>query len=346
VPRRRRARAPPHPGSSTVPTCRLLPVEPLTIALLLVGLVLLVAGAELLVQGASRLAVALGISPLVVGLTVVAFGTSAPEMAVGVQAAAAGSTEVALGNVVGSNVFNTLAILGVAALITPLVVHQKLVRREVPLTIAISVVVALLALDGTIGRWEGAPLFAGVIAYTAWAVVVGRRETAAVQEEYAEGVGSGRERHWALNVASLLVGLALLVLGARWLVDGATEVAEAFGLSELVIGLTVVAAGTSLPEAATSIVAGLRGQRDIAVGNVVGSNLFNLLAVLGLSTVVAPGGVQVPDSALRFDVPVLIATSVLCLVIFSTHWRIKRWEGGLLVGLYVVYLTLTVVMAS
>lgn len=250
---------------------------------------------------------------------------------------------------VGSNVFNTLAILGVAALVTPLVVHQKLVRREVPITIGVAVVVVLLALDGSIGRWEGGLLFAGAFAYTAWAVVVERREPPEVEAEYVaefEGLDVTSPRHWAVDVALLVGGLALLVLGARWLVDGAVEIAEELGLSELVIGLTVVAAGTSLPEAATSIVAGLRGQRDIAVGNVVGSNLFNLLAVLGLSGLVAPDGVVAPDSALRFDLPVLVGTAVLCLAIFFTDWTISRWEGGLLVGLYAAYLAHVVLDAT
>jgi cation:H+ antiporter len=243
-------------------------------------------------------------------------------------------------------VFNTLAILGVAALITPLVVHQKLVRREVPLIIAVSVLVFLLALDGSVARWEGVVLFAGVVAYTAWAVVVGRREPAEVEAEYALELAADDERHWAVDVGLLVAGLALLVLGARWLVGGAVEIAEALGLSELVIGLTVVAGGTSLPEAATSIVAGVRGQRDIAVGNVVGSNLFNLLAVLGLSAIVAPGGVDAPPSALRFDLPVLVGVAVLCLAVFATGWTIRRWEGALLVVLYAAYLTHLVLEAG
>jgi cation:H+ antiporter len=163
-----------------------------------------------------------------------------------------------------------------------------------------------------------------------------------VEAEYVEeleDLDADAERHWAVDVALLAGGLALLVLGARWLVDGAVEIAEALGLSELVIGLTVVAAGTSLPEAATSIVAGFRGQRDIAVGNVVGSNLFNLLAVLGLSASVSPDGVLAPDAALRFDLPVLVGAAVLCLAVFFTDWTISRWEGGLLLALYAAYLT-------
>lgn len=311
----------------------------MAVILVLGGLVLLVVGAELLVRGASGLAVALGISPLVVGLTVVAFGTSAPELAVGVQSAAAGQTDLALGNVVGSNIFNTLAILGVAALVTPLVVHQKLVRREVPLMIGASVLVLVLALDGRLGRFEGLLLFAGVIAYTAWAVLIERREPAEVAEEYAEALpvteGGGSRR--TVDIGFVVVGLALLVGGADALVRGAVDIAEALGLSQLVIGLTIVAGGTSLPEAATSVVASIRGERDIAVGNVVGSNLFNLLAVLGLSSMIASDGVPAPDSALQVDLPVLVGTALLCLLVFFTRWTISRREGALFVGLYVAY---------
>jgi cation:H+ antiporter len=309
------------------------------VILVLGGLVLLVGGAELLVRGAGRLAVALGISPLVVGLTVVAFGTSAPELAVGVQSAAAGRTELALGNVVGSNIFNTLAILGVAALVAPLVVHQKLVRREVPLVIAASALVLGLALDGRIGRVEGLLLLTGAIAYTVWAVFVERREPAEVVEEYAEGVpgaGAGGSRR-AVDIGFVVVGLALLVGGADALVRGAVDIAETLGLSQLVIGLTIVAGGTSLPEAATSVVATIRGERDIAVGNVVGSNLFNLLAVLGLSSLVASDGVPAPDSTLVVDLPVLVGAAVLCLLVFFTRWTMSRREGALFVGLYVAY---------
>lgn len=313
----------------------------LTLILFVVGLGILIAGAELLVRGASRLAVGFGISPLVVGLTVVAFGTSSPELAVSIGSALSGQADIALGNVVGSNIANVLLILGISALITPLVVTQKLVRREVPLMIGVSFLLLLLGLNGKIGRLEGLLLFAGVTAYTVFAIRQSRQETAAIQAEYAaefgKAAGQLSTRQVLVNIGFVIVGLALLLLGARWLVNGAVSIARALGLSELVIGLTVIAVGTSLPEVATSIIASIRGERDIAVGNVVGSNLFNILAVLGLSAIVAPDGIGVAPAALRFDIPFMTAVAVACLPIFFTGYRIARWEGALFLGYYVAY---------
>lgn len=308
------------------------------VLLFLVGGALLIGGAELLVRGASRLAVAAGITPLVVGLTVVALGTSAPEMAVTVGSAYAGQAEVALGNVVGSNIFSVLFILGLSALIAPLVVAQQLVRFDVPLLIGASFVVLLMALDGGIGRIDGAVLFAGVIAYTVFLILQSRRDSDAVVEEYAGAFGTpvGRAKP-ALNIALVLIGLGLLVLGARFLVDAAVSTATALGVSELVIGLTIVAVGTSLPEVATSVLATVRGERDIAVGNVIGSCLFNLLAVLGLGGIVAPTGIPVPDGALTFDIPVMIAVAIATLPIFFTGHTIARWEGAVFLGYYAAY---------
>jgi cation:H+ antiporter len=322
----------------------------MTAALFLAGLILLVAGADVLVRGAARLAAGAGISPLVVGLTVVAFGTSAPEMAVSVKAALGGQAgaDIAVGNVVGSNIFNVLLILGLAAAISPLAVARKLLRFDVPLMIAVSVLVLLLALDGSIDRWNGALLFAGIVAYTVFAVIQGRREGGAVAEEYANAFAPSGARNQALAVNVLLIaaGLGMLVMGSGWLVDGAVVMARALGISELLIGLTIVAAGTSMPEVATSIMASIRGQRDIAVGNVVGSNLFNLLCVLGLAALVAPGGVTVSDAALRFDIPVMIAVSVACLPIFFTGHVIARWEGWLFLGYYCLYTSVLIFAAT
>ena len=311
------------------------------------GGALLVLGAELLVRGASGLAVAVGISPLVVGLTVVAFGTSAPEMAVTVGSAYAGQAEVALGNVVGSNIFNVLLILGVSALIAPLVVSSKLVRRDVPLMIGVSVAVLLLALDGRIGRIDGVLLFAGIIGYTVFLIRQSRRETADAEQEYDQAIGeAGRPSAPPVNVVLILVGLGLLVLGSRWLIEAAVATASALGVSELVIGLTIVAAGTSLPEVATSVMATIRGARDIAVGNVVGSNLFNLLAVLGLGGIVAPDGIPVPDGALTFDIPIMIGVAIACLPIFFTGYTIARWEAAVFFGYYLAYVAYLVLDAA
>jgi cation:H+ antiporter len=317
------------------------------VLLFVLGGVLLVGGAELLVRGASRLAVAAGITPLVVGLTVVAFGTSAPEMAVTVGSAFAGEAELALGNVVGSNIFNVLFILGVSALIAPLVVAQQLVRFDVPLLTGVSVVVLLMALDGRIGRIDGAVLFAGIVAYTVFLIRQSRRESAAVVEEYTEAFGTPVTRSRpVVDVVLVLAGLGLLVVGARWLVEAAVSTATVLGVSELVIGLTIVAAGTSLPEVATSVLATIRGERDIAVGNVIGSCLFNLLAVLGLGGLVAPQGIPVAEGALSFDLPVMVAVAIAAQPIFFTGYRIARWEAAVFLGYYVAYVGYLILAAA
>jgi cation:H+ antiporter len=315
-----------------------------TAGLFAVGLVLLVFGADLLVRGSSRLAAAYGISPLVIGLTVVAYGTSAPELAVSIRSALAGQADIALGNVVGSNIFNVLFILGGAALITPLLVQAQLIRIDVPLMIAACGGLYLMSLDGRITRLDGLGLVAGALAYTAFAVVQSRREPAAIQDEYRKEYGERRAPQ-RTNLALIVGGLLLLVLGARWLVSAAVVFAQALGVSELVIGLTIVAAGTSLPEVAASFVAAARGERDIAVGNVVGSSLFNILWVLGLAAVIAPSGIAVSAPALRFDIPVMVVVALACLPIFLTGHCIARWEGALFLAYYAAY-TLYLVLAA
>jgi cation:H+ antiporter len=234
-------------------------------------------------------------------------------------------------------------------MITPLVVAQQLVRLDVPIMIGSTLLLLLFAWDGILSRWEGAVLSAGAILYTVFCIRQSRRESEAIQAEYAEGVTGGKAGDtpsWMTQVGLIVVGLALLVLGAQWLVTAAVTIATIFGLSQLVIGLTIVAAGTSLPEVATSIVASLRGQRDIAVGNVIGSNIFNILAVLGLTTLVAPHGIQVSLAALRFDIPITIAVAVACLPSFFTGHVIARWEGALFFGYYLAYLLYMLLSAT
>jgi cation:H+ antiporter len=248
--------------------------------------------------------------------------------------------------VVGSNIFNVLAILGLSALITPLVVSQRLVRIEVPIVIGLSVLVLVLALDGTLTRPEGLLLSAGGVAYTVFAIRESRREGVEVAAEYA----AEYDRHYgealarparaaARSVGSVLVGLGLLVAGASWFLEGAVAFARWLGVSDLVIGLTLVAAGTSLPEVAASIVAALRGERDIAVGNVIGSNVYNILVILGVAVTLAPDGIAVAPAVVTFDIPVMIAAALACLPIFATGYVITRWEGALFVGYYAAYTT-------
>tara|TARA_R110001592_G_scaffold23259_1_gene91336 strand:+ start:2757 stop:3842 length:1086 start_codon:yes stop_codon:yes gene_type:complete len=321
----------------------------MVILFLLLGLIMLVLGAELLVRGASRLALRFGISPLVIGLTVVAFGTSAPELAVSVQSGLAGQSGIAIGNIVGSNIFNVLVVLGVSALITPLVVSQQLVRIDVPLMIGASMLLWIMAFDGRIGLIDGLLLTGGIVAYTVFAIQQGRKESPMVQAEYVQAFGEGdvpRLERLPIQLALVVSGLILLVLGAQWLVDSAVVIARALGVSEVIIGLTIVAAGTSLPELATSVVAAMRGERDIAVGNVIGSCLFNLLSIAGIAALVTPGGIEVAASLLRFDIPVMAVVALACLPIFAAGHRVARWEGALFLAYYLAYLLYLVLAAT
>ena len=317
--------------------------------LFVVGLCALVLGAEALVRGASRIAGSFGISPLVVGLTIVAFGTSAPELAVTLGSAYSGKADIAIGNVVGSNIFNALFILGLSSLITPLVVDQKLVRKEVPLIIGVSLLLWALAVDGTLSRGEGLLFVALLSAYVVLLITRSLGESSEVHEEYSEAIVThedhGLDRHILVQILLVAGGLFLLVFGARWLVEAASGFALRLGVSELVVSLTIVAAGTSFPELATSVLAAIRGQTDIAVGNVVGSNLFNILGVLGVSAVAAPDGLPVSPQILAIDLPVMIAVAIACLPIFFTGHRIDRWEGGLFLAFYIAY-SVHVVMAA
>ena len=314
----------------------------MTFVYIVAGLVLLVAGAEVLVRGAAKLAAQFGIPPLIIGLTVVAFGTSAPETAVSVQAALDGSGDLAIGNVVGSNIANVLLILGVTALIAPLLVSRQLIRLDVPIMIGASLVTWALAWDGSLSRTDGALLFAGILAYTAFLIITSLREKgiAAEDDEFAAEFGldeTPKPYAWLINLALIAAGLALLVSGSNFLVEGAVTLARALGITELVIGLTVVAVGTSLPELATSVMAAIKGERDIAVGNIVGSNIYNLLCVLGLASLVSPQAISVAANALAFDFPVMIAVAIACLPIFFNGYSINRWEGVLFVGYYALY---------
>ena len=330
----------------------------------------------MLVRGAAGLAARIGMSPLVVGLTVVAFATSAPELAVTLGAVLGGEPGLAVGNVVGSNIANVLMILGASALILPLLVKVQLVRVDIPFMAAFSVLFLLLAIDGGLSRVDGLILFVLLILYISVAIILSRRDghaddlhgpgasiATASAGRVGRTVGSdvGKEGDTMTEAVAeanvhtgsigrdlvfLLIGVALLIVGANTLVKGATSIATAFGVSELIVGLTVVAIGTSLPELATSIVAVRRGQRDLAVGNVVGSNIFNIGAVAGLAGIISPTGLPVPDSALALDIPLMIAAAVVLLPLSFTGSVIRRWEGAVLLGLYIAYLIYTVLAAA
>jgi cation:H+ antiporter len=323
----------------------------MTILMFLGGLVALVAGAELLVRGASRLALSFGISPLVVGLTIVAFGTSAPEMAVSVGAVLGGQTDIAIGNVVGSNIFNVLFILGLSALITPLVVNIQLIRQEVPIMLGAGLLLLVFALDGKVGMLDGAMLFALVLAYTVFLIVQSRSETKAANDEYAAEFEPAEKGGWdaplPVQLGLIVIGLVLLVLGSNWLVSASVIFAKTLGVSDVVIGLTIVAAGTSMPEVATSVMAAVKGERDIAVGNVVGSCTFNVLGCVGLSGLAAGGaGLVIPASVMSFDLWVMQAVALACLPVFMSGREIARWEGGVFLLHYVAYVSYLVLVAQ
>ncbi len=302
------------------------------------GMVLLVAGAEIMVRGAEKLASQFGISPLVIGLTVVAFGTSAPELAIGIKSALLGQSDIALGNVVGSNILNILLILGLSAMITPLIVGSQIVRRDVPILLVASLLLFGMAFDGRIAIIEGAILFAGSILYTVFAIMSARRESKDDQTEESN-------QHPMMSILFVIVGLAMLVFGADLMVDSAVEIARWLGVSELLIGLTIVSIGTSLPEIATSVVAAMRGMRDLAVGNVVGSCLFNILAVTGATSIFGANGLSVDPALINFDLPVMLAATVACLPIFATGHLISRWEGWLFFAFYIAYTTYLILVS-
>ena len=319
------------------------------ILLLIAGGGLLLVGAESLVKGASRLAGLLGMSPLIIGLTVVAYGTSAPEMAVSIQSSLAGQGDIALGNVIGSNIFNVLLILGLSAIVAPLVVAQQLIRLDVPIMIGVSALLLIFSLDHRLQPSDGVVLLIGGVVYTVFLIYLSRRESnAEVQAEYDQeyGLKERSQGTWLSNLGWMGLGLITLVLGSRFFVNGAVTIANAIGVSQLVIGLTIVAAGTSLPELATSIVATRRGERDIAVGNVVGSNIFNILTVLGFTSLFSGTGVVIPNAVLHFDLPIMVAVAVACIPIFATGNVISRWEGVLFSSYYVAYATYLILRAS
>jgi len=321
----------------------------MTILLFIFGLILLIAGAEILVRGASRIAAGIGVSPLIIGLTVVAFGSSSPELAVSVKSALSGQADIALGSVIGSNILNILLILGLSALIVPLRVSHQLIRLDVPLMIGLSVTVLLFAMDQNISRFEGGMLLAGLAGYIGLLIYESLKNTdtnkKADQNSNTAQKDTGTTGR-PLNIVFVAGGLLLLVIGSRWLVDGAVAFAQYLSISELVIGLTIVAGGTSLPEVVTSVIAAIRGERDIAVGNIVGSNIFNILSVLGITSVVAPAGIEVSEAIYHFDLPIMIAVAFACLPIFFTGGAISRWEGGMLLAYYTAYTSYIVLAAT
>lgn len=306
------------------------------IFLFVAGLALVIGGADFLVRGAARLAAALGVPALVIGLTIVAFGTSSPEVVVSLQATTTGKADLAVGNVIGSNIFNVLFVLGFSALVMPLRVSEQLIRLDVPVMIGVSSLAMLLALNEHLSNVEGLVLLGILISYVSLLIWLSRRRPELVPIPGEIALPAGRTR-WLLNLIMIAVGLGALIIGSRLFVQGAVDIARMMGLSELVIGLTIAAGGTSLPEVATAVAASIKGERDIAVGAVVGSNIFNVLLVLGSAAAFTPGGVGVLRAALSFDLPLMIAVSIACLPIFFAGMQISRLEGGIFLVYYAAY---------
>ncbi len=309
--------------------------------LILLGLIALALGAESLVRGSSSLALRLGLAPLIVGLTIVALGTGSPELAVSLDAAIAGNSGIALGNVVGSNIANIGLILGLSALIHPIRIHVQIIRREVPLMIVASFgLVSILFGAGEIDRWAGLALLLGSVAYVANTYLTARQTIpATVEQEYVEGI-PGQSRAVWFDVAMIILGLGLLIVGARMLVDGAIALAQQLGVSQTIIGLSVVALGTSLPELATSIVAALKREGDLVVGNIVGSNILNILCIVGIAAAIQP----IAISSLRWlDLGAMMLFAIILFPLIALDFVLDRWEGAALVigyGLYIFSMTL------
>jgi cation:H+ antiporter len=317
--------------------------------LLLLGLVALVLGAEVLVNYGTKLAKRLHISPLIIGLTVVSIGTSAPEIAVGIDAVSRSAGSLALGNIVGTNIVNILLILGLAAAIRPIILGRSTIYIDLPMMLLSAVLLFILAFNGTLTTIAGVILLAMSVVYM---VLIGyvarhkRREHVPVEtDELAEQQGEPVAplpkfcwKHFFRDLILLLVGLAIIVLGAEWLVDGAVAIAYSLGVSETVVGLTVVAIGTSAPELATTISATVRGKRAIAIGNLIGSSTLNTTLVLGIALMFGPHAVQVDPGIIRFDLPIMVGVMALCVPVFLSARRITRLEGILMVCLYAAYL--------
>jgi len=307
----------------------------ISIFYILISLFLLYFGANWLVKGSSALALKAGVSPLVAGLTVVAFGTSSPELVVSVNTAMAGQGNIAIGNVIGSNLFNICIILGISALVSPLKIKMQLLKIDIPVLILVTGVFMFLFIDRQISRLEGMILVSGILLYTAGNIYMARKEkNAEVLEEFNESVSPGKIK-WYWSAGMVIAGIGILVAGSEFLVKGAVEIARSLGVGETIIGITIIAAGTSLPELASSIVATIRKEYDIAIGNIVGSNIFNILGIVGISSLVKPlSAIAISN----IDLYVMLGVTLLLLPFFRTHYTLKRDEGFFMIALYGMYM--------
>lgn len=310
--------------------------------LILSGLAALVVGAELLVRASARLARRLGVAPMIIGLTIVAIGTSAPELAIGIDAALIGAGDIVVGNIAGTNVVNLMLILGFSALLRPLPLHGRTLRLDLPMMSLTAVVLLALVADRRLSRLDGALLVAIAVGYTVVIVRSSRRESADVRLEYEEETPPPAHGRSAALIAAeccvLLAGIVVIVTGADWLVNGAVDFARRFGVSEAVIGLTIVAVGTSAPEFATMVVATIRDHRDVAVGNLIGSSVYNIALILGVTALVPSDGVELAAQLVRIDLPLMVAAVLVCVPAFVSGRELTRLEGGSFVLAYLLYL--------
>ena len=314
-------------------------MNPLDIVLFLIGLVLLVVGAEGLVRGATRLGRLAGLSPLVVGLTIVSFATTAPEASVSIVASAQGRSGLAVGNVLGSNIFNILVVAGAAATIIAIPVTNITIRKDLPMLIIGTGVVYLFALDKSIVAWEGAILLIALAGFITFSVMQSRRTSRATREAMVERTRRAALIEMGGGLVLAGVGATLLILGSRLFVDSASGIASALGVSELIIGLTIVSMGTSAPELTTSIVAALRKQPELAIGNAVGASVINMLGVIGGSALIAGGGLSVPEDSIRLDFPIALSVGLVVLSIAILGGKAGRRDGIFMLGFYALYLT-------
>jgi cation:H+ antiporter len=317
---------------------------------IVLGLAALVAGAELIVRGGTRVAAYLRIPPIIIGLTIVSVGTSVPELAVGIEAAHRGNGALAVGNIAGTNVVNLLLILGVSALLRPLALTMQTLRIDLPVMGFAAVGFLAMCWDGELSRLEGIAMVSAGVAYTLLIIYLARRESSDAKQEFASEftVKSTLQpaAMLALSVAMLLVGIAIVVVGSDWLVDGASTLARAMGVSEALIGLTIVAIGTSSPELVTTIIGTLRNDRDVAVGNLLGSSIYNILAILGITCLVPAQGLAVERELIHIDIPFMVGATLACIPVFLSGRRVTRTEGGVFVAAYLAYITYLVTIRT
>ncbi len=305
----------------------------------ILGLILLIVGGEVVVKSSSKIASSLGVSPLIIGLTVVAFGTSAPELGVSLMATLNGNADIAVTNVVGSNIFNLAFILGLCGLVAPLIVNLQLLKLDIPFSILITGALFLISREGVIGKLEAIGLILTLVFYTIWLVWASTKERgeAASKDPIVKSDINSKTNTRVFNFLIFIIGIGVLVFGSRFLVQGASDLAIRAGIPEAIVGLTLVAAGTSFPELVSSLMATIRGNTDIAIGNVIGSNIFNILLILGTSAFTSENGLKVPASVIKYDIPVLLGVSILSFPLLITGRKVVRLEGLLLLLCYIGY---------